>query len=824
MKDPHKYINTYFPTVQDVADMAMHPAKFAQALIVAPQARLLDMNLQPIALPIPVNPADPSALCSLAGGGYVRDIQPEMNSTDDIHHKTSFKLYEFPGIGTFNTLKTIIAISTQYFFMGPNGPYLVNEVPVGKYMFSIPERELLDSGNFWTITGHGLTQIVADLGFENMYVLPLGSNLIEDAKAMLMMDYLPPTEGGREPSNAVGRTGNCANCPEPDGNGSGQGYAQQGFAVTDPNAQTLPYGASTVIRQRAATGFTAPVLYNATIGMKIAPTSGAPIDPWTCMPMAVQTIQPGAVGSSVPGEIVPGEMVLGMAGTSEAPFPAFMLSFLNQVGNQMYIDTATGKCYDAVTGEENDPKTGQVATVLVPRLFYQVLPLSFGVGGGDGGVAVAQGNGKGYSPSYGWSVADTRHALTAHAAPGSPYYTHWVPEAGHNVTFLYTANVTGVKIDAATGHPIDPWNNQPMPYGGLQGQAYPTYSGAPDLFIASQTYNGQNVWFQPSTATFVTWDGVNATGHLTTVYPAYNGVTPTAPATVFQQAGGDGGISTLPPGAIGPQTGPVGAYSWPDPNSPGLTPSGCPTSGPNIPAYRIIDKPSTLVVLDPDSGKRIAHDPKTTDTMPFSPKDNLLKAVNTVLSTALYWPLYDDADGNFILEPMPYTDGTTPQADPYFFYKTAKDGVIAPGISQQLLNQTSIANKVVVRSENSKRAAITAVAYNRSNGSYISVQNLGRVIQKQPAIQLDTITDPDVLKLRADVEVNLAALPAESIQMDVFLNPFLDVHDVIGMNVYSPDGKTLEISTNNNPFLVTAWKHDFNKRITTITLGRLVPI
>jgi hypothetical protein len=404
-------------------------------------------------------------------------------------------------------------------------------------------------------------------------------------------------------------------------------------------------------------------------------------------------------------------------------------------------------------------------------------------------------------------------------------YLHYVVEAGHNVSYLYIADTTGLMIDAVGGHPIDPWSKQQMRYTSDTFGGGPHYSWAGDLFVTSEVPGlGIKLYLDCSTMTFYTWDGVQSAGHLTAAFPRWNGVLPTPPETVFQLAGGDGGLSTLPPGAVGPQTGSVGDYIWPDPNSPGLTPSCCPCSGPNIPARRIVVVPSTQVVLDPDSLKTHRGDPKSRDTLPFTPKDNYHKSVNNLLSSANYWPVYDDENAQFYLSPMPYLDGVAPQPDPNFLYKTSKDGVILPGIVQKLLDQTAIANKVVVRSENTKRAAITAVAYNRSDNSWISIQNLGRVIQKQPEIQLDTITDQQVLQLRAFVEANLAALPAESIEMTVMLNPFLQVHDVLALTVWSPDGKTLEISSNANPFLVTSWSHDFAKRTTKMVLGRMVPL
>jgi len=821
MQNPANFINADFPTVQSVVGLAMNP-RWTKGMAIVPQARLLDLNLNPVALPVPLTASDPTALCAVNNTGYIQDVVVSMNTKDDVQRSCKFTLFEFPGIGQFNTLKNLVKISAQYYYIEKTGPRLVNEIPVGIFMFTIPDRTLNDTGNIWQITGHSLLQIVNDLGFENDYVIPQGIDIVQAAVGMLMADKLNPVMGGRQPARACGGTGGCVGCLPPSGTGTGSGYAQQGYATTDPLAAMSPVASSTQLRQRGATGFGSLVQYNTTVGMKIDAPSGAPIDPWTCKPMPVQTINPAQVWSAVPGEMSPGTMVPGEPGTAIGPFPAFVLSQLNQAGNQMYMDTTTGKVYDTVTGAENDPVRGIPGTVLTPTLFKQALPLSFGKGGGDGGLAVAQSNTRGYATSFGWSVADTAHALTQQAAPGSATYLHWVPEAGRVVQFYYVAGSTGMKIDGVTGHPIDPWNFQPMPYASTGSG--PQQSWAGDLFQASVLYSGSTMYLDPSTAKFYTWDGVQSAGHLTEVHPQWNGTTPTYPQTVFQLAGGDGGVSTLPPGAIGPQTGGVGAYVWPDPNAPGLTPSCCPHSGPNIPAWRIFAVPSPQTVLDPDSLKTVKGDPHTKDTLPFTPKDNQLKSLNNLLATANYWPLYDDESGNFYLAPLPYLDGSMPQADPNFKYQTAVDGVIVPGVVQKLLDQTAIANKVVVRSENTKRASLTAVAYNTSDYSYISIQNLGRVVQKQPAIQLDTITDQSVLQLRAFIEVNLAALPAESIEMTVQLNPFLQVHDVLALTIWSPDGKTLEVSTQSNPFLVTSWEHDFAKRQTKMVLGRLVPL
>jgi hypothetical protein len=109
-----------------------------------------------------------------------------------------------------------------------------------------------------------------------------------------------------------------------------------------------------------------------------------------------------------------------------------------------------------------------------------------------------------------------------------------------------------------------------------------------------------------------------------------------------------------------------------------------------------------------------------------------------------------------------------------------------------------------------------------SLNSAISVPRLGKA--RVLHIQDDSIRDPEVLKFRAFVELQFAALATQSVTWQTWLNPFHQTHDYVALNVYSPDGKTIEVDSQTYPFQENSWDMDLSAYTMSHVGGRIVPI
>lgn len=248
---------------------------------------------------------------------------------------------------------------------------------------------------------------------------------------------------------------------------------------------------------------------------------------------------------------------------------------------------------------------------------------------------------------------------------------------------------------------------------------------------------------------------------------------------------------------------------WPDANRPALTPAGCEDVGPNVPASRIQIVDSAIASDIP---------------IPFTRKTNKLAAVNQLLQSINYQPLWCDEHGNFRSAPMPYYNDFTPTTD--YTFVTGEMTGLHPGaatlidpVTVKLGDQSQLANVIHVICENNGKLPLSSVAYNLNLNSAISVPNLGRAIMK--LIQDDKIANQDVCDLRAAIELQNASMLTEGVEWTTPIYPWFQAHDYVALNIYNRQG-TLEVDSTVNPFAVSVWSLDFGTMQMRWTAGRAV--
>lgn len=237
----------------------------------------------------------------------------------------------------------------------------------------------------------------------------------------------------------------------------------------------------------------------------------------------------------------------------------------------------------------------------------------------------------------------------------------------------------------------------------------------------------------------------------------------------------------------------------------GQTPVGLDFAGPGLPASRINIAPTTLT---------------TPATIVYTSKDTVLSAVNALLDSINYQPLWVDGSGVFQSAPKPNYAESVPS--PAWTYASGPNSTIQQPVTWRVTDQTGLANIVKVISENATAGqTFSSVAINNNNTvSALCLSTLGRAMVL--VIEDDTIPDQDSCDLRAHVELQAAAVLGEQIQFGAWPNPILQPHDVIAFTYTSPDGT---VSINNaDGWEITGLALDCQARTLQVQAGRVVRV
>lgn len=243
-------------------------------------------------------------------------------------------------------------------------------------------------------------------------------------------------------------------------------------------------------------------------------------------------------------------------------------------------------------------------------------------------------------------------------------------------------------------------------------------------------------------------------------------------------------------------------YSWPDPNNPGMAPSGSDDEGPNFPAARIHAAPTTLTTIGVTS---------------YTRQNNKLDAANTLLDAISYYGVWLDEWANVQLQPKPYYNGQRPA--PTWTYQTGPHSIIRPGVQRQSSNQADLCNCIGLECAPSGAPVIYSEQKNFSADSAVSIPNIGYTRRKNISNnQIATQAQADLACYIALVE---AAMQTDTVQWSTAINPLHQSHDVIALNVLNKQGQP-QITSTVYPYIETGWSMDLVSLVMTHSASRLV--
>jgi hypothetical protein len=236
----------------------------------------------------------------------------------------------------------------------------------------------------------------------------------------------------------------------------------------------------------------------------------------------------------------------------------------------------------------------------------------------------------------------------------------------------------------------------------------------------------------------------------------------------------------------------------------GRTPAGGMFAGPAWPLGHLADPCSIRLAAD----------------MVGNPGDNVLAFMQSVTQACGYYDPWVDITGTLRLTVRPDTRGINPGFDA--IYSTDAGSVIEPGSVKQSLttNISSVFNIVRVVS-NAGDTPIVSTAANTSDHSAFSLTNYKR--GRPHFIQDDTIPDQATCDLRAYLALQSAAALTEPVTWDMALNPLLEDHDYIGLNIVDSLGN-VSMAPGMYPLEVTSYTHDLVGKKTSVAAGKLVAL
>lgn len=768
-------------------------------------ARILNESFTPLILTTPPNPNDSSDVSS-----WVLAASLDRNTTSDV--VTSMNLILDSKLGDqINTLRVYIQFYTRYWDQTTldslGNPTLILSVPIAIVGFQIPDRSLDDAGSTLTVTGYEPTWRIRDLYFQNPFVIPAGMKVTSVIAALLQMDGLTKSEGGRSPSGIVQSTG-----------------PQSQFPAT-PNYCAVGVTAISVCTVTNSDGSKADpnglLNYNPDGGILVDATSHIPIDPWTCHPM---TLYPAIADTCVTSnglyfntrqaafyrylsDTVP------LDPFTMAPLPVSRQYYepnpnapATTIGNTTcplltwpYDYTGAGPYYGtngtALTssggGSTNSNGTG-AATYVVGT------PVNWGQRGGTGTVTVVPIATYNTQPQVCQADPNLPGQNWCEPVVGSPFklqgpavnnYSWPIGNWSVTITLRGGPLPVGSAAISAKIYAYDQTSHVSTLLGTLPTGTVVSFAAGVSSINLSCTASLQNA-LASATSTIIAYVTVSISAALTAQpgtgqatfglsAATINAPTPTVVTVITTPPTTSGGNGLATPTSSGT------VVPWPDTNNPGMCPNGCETPGPNIPTARLNITDSPLLVPA---------------ALPYDRKTNILAAIISLCKSINYNnPWSEEAAAVLQVAPKPLFSQLIPTAQ--WSFTTDAFRVIKPPFTQKLADQTGLKNKVIVISANNANDPIIAMGVNTSPSSEISIPNLGREVMGAP-VQDDTIPNAATAALRVTQELQASASAMEAIQFTAAFVPFLQPYDAINVTIKALDG-TILVDGSTYPYFLT---------------------